>query len=194
MAEPKSNEGRFERRLQDLLAYPRESLDTELKSWLDLSKESDKANLAQAMIAIANHGGGYIIIGFAENGGNWIPSEPRPANLDIYNQDIVNGIVQAYAEPPFHCSVYLQPHPQSGLTYLIIIVPGESKAPIRAKKDGPTHVRQYAYYIRRPGPRSEPPQSAQEWDELIGRCVRASRQDLLKDIRSIRGVCTIHFL
>ena len=186
-AEPKSREENVERRLQDLLAYPRESLGTELKSWLDLSKETDKANLAQAMIALANYGGGYIIIGFAENGGNWIPSEPRPANLDIYNQDIVNGIVQAYAEPPFHCSVYHQQHPQSGLIHPIIIVPGESNAPIRAKKDGPNreHVRQFAYYVRRPGPKSEQPQSAQEWDELIGRCVRASRQDLLEDIRSI---------
>ncbi len=98
MSEPKTRETNIERRLQDLLAYPRESLDTELKSWLDLSKETDKANLAQAMIAISNHGGGYIIIGFAESSGQWIPSEPRPANLDIYNQDIVNGIVQAYAE------------------------------------------------------------------------------------------------
>ncbi len=187
MTESKTGESGIERRLQDLLVYPRESLGTELKSWLDLSNESDKANLAQAMIALANYGGGYIIIGFAENGGKWIPSEPRPTNLDIYNQDIVNGIVQGYAEPPFHCSVYHQQHPQTGLIYPIIIVPGESKAPIRAKKDGPNreHVRQFAYYIRRPGPKSEPPQSAQEWDELIGRCVRASRQDLLEDIRSI---------
>ncbi|MCW3994533.1 MAG: ATP-binding protein [Candidatus Bathyarchaeota archaeon] len=187
MAESKTAEGSIERRLQDLLAYPRESLGTELKGWLDLSKESDKANLAQAMIALANYGGGYIIIGFAEDGGKWIASEHRPENLDIYNQDIINGIVQAYAEPPFHCSVYHLKNPTNDLIYPIIVVPGEIKAPVRAKKDGPNreHVRQFAYYIRRPGPKSEPPQSAQEWDELIGRCVRAAKQDLLDDIRSI---------
>jgi hypothetical protein len=187
MAEPKNEAGSAERRLNDLLAYPREDLGTELKSWLDLSNESNKANLAQAMLALANYGGGYIIIGFAENGGTWIPATPRPANLDMYNQDIVNGIVQGYAEPPFHCSVYHQAHPQTGETYPIIVVPGESKVPIRAKKDGPNkeHVKQFSYYIRRPGPKSETPQSAQEWDELIGRCVRSSKQDLIEDFRRI---------
>ncbi len=186
MAAPKNEAGSAERRLQDLLAYPREDLGTELKSWLDLSNESNKANLAQAMIALANYGGGYIIIGFAEDGGIWIPATPRPTKLDMYNQDIINGIVQAYAEPPFHCSVYHQTHPQTGEAYPIIVVPG-GKVPIRAKKDGPNkeHVKQFSYYIRRPGPKSETPQFAQEWDELIGRCVRESRQELIEDIRHI---------
>jgi hypothetical protein len=49
--------GSVERRLQDILAYPREDLGTELKSWLDLSNESNTANLAQAMLALANYGG-----------------------------------------------------------------------------------------------------------------------------------------
>ena len=139
------------------------------------------------MIALTNYGGGYILIGFSENGGNWIPSEARPEKLHIYNQDIVNGIVQGYAEPPFHCSVYHTIHPKTGLTFPIIIVPGQNRVPIRAKRDGPNreHVRLFSYYIRRPGPKSEVPQSAQEWDELIGRCIRASRQDLLEDIRNI---------
>ena len=47
-----------QRRLQDLLAYPREDLGTELKNWLDLALEENKANLAQAILALANHGGG----------------------------------------------------------------------------------------------------------------------------------------
>lgn len=187
MTEPKSEAGRTERRLQDLLAYPREELGIELKSWLDLTSENDKANLAQALIALANYGGGYILIGFSENGGNWVPSEHRPEKIDIYNQNIINGIVQGYAEPAFHCSVYHTVHPKTGLVYPVVVVPGQNKVPIRAKRDGPNreHVRIFSYYIRRPGPRSEVPQSAQEWDELIGRCIRASRQNLLEEIRSI---------
>jgi hypothetical protein len=187
MVETLSRESNFERRLQDFLLYPRESLSTEIKGWIDPSNENDKANLAQAMIALANSGGGYIIIGFTENGGNWIPSKPRPENLNIFNQDIVNGILQRYAEPPFHCEVYHQKHPQTNEIYPIIIVPGENKVPIRAKRDGPNreHVQQLSYYIRRPGPKSEPPQSGQDWDELIGRCIRASRDELIKNIRGI---------
>ena len=176
-----------ERRLQDLLAYAREGLDRELKSWLDLSSEDDKANLAKAILALANHGGGYILLGFAEVGGNWIPAEPRPSDLNTYTQDLINGIVQSYAEPSFHCEMHHVPHPQSGHLFPIVVVPGDHRVPIRAKRDGPNqkHVRQNTYYIRRPGPKSESPQSGREWDDLISRCVRTAREEILESIRDI---------
>lgn len=176
-----------ERRLQDLLAYAREDLGIELKGWLDLTSEDDKANLAQALLAIANHGGGYVILGFSEKAGNWVPAEPRPADLSSYTQDRVNGIVQGYAEPSFHCDVYHVAHPQSGDLFPIVVVPGGHKVPIRSKRDGPSrqHVLRNTYYIRRPGPASESPQSGREWDDLINRCVRANRDELLDSIRAI---------
>jgi len=164
------NSGNIQRRLQALLAYPREDLDIELKGWLDLSSECDKSILAQAILALANSGGGYVLLGFAEEGGGWIPAEQYPSHLNGYTQDIVNGIVQRYADPPFHCEVYHALHPQSGLLFPIVTVPGGHKVPIRAKRDGPNgeHVRQNTYYIRGLGPTSEPPQFGQEYDELIG--------------------------
>jgi hypothetical protein len=50
-------------RLRELLVYLHEDLDVKLKDWLDPSSEEDKANLAQAILAIANHGGGYVVLG-----------------------------------------------------------------------------------------------------------------------------------
>lgn len=57
--------------------------------------------------------------------------------------------------------------------------------PIRCKRDGPNqaHVRMNSYYIRRPGPKSEPPQSGAEWNRLIGRCVRENKEDLMNMLR-----------
>ena len=187
LTENRQRMNNVERRLQDLLAYPREDLDKELKSWLNLSQEDDKANIAKAILALANHGGGYILIGFVKEEGNWVPAEPRPSSLNGYTQDIVNGIVQRYADPPFHCRVYSQSHPKTAQLFPIITVPGNHKVPIRAKRDGPNreHVQMNAYYIRRPGPKSEPPQSGREWDDLINRCIRAAREDLLENIRDL---------
>ena len=175
------------RRLQGLLTYPHEELDTELKNWLDLSEEDHKANLAQAILALANHGGGFILLGFKKTDGTWAPAVPRPSDLEAYSQDSVNSIVYSYAEPPFHCDVYPVPHPETGLLYPIVVVPGEHRVPIRSKREGPNgvHVRNNTYYIRRPGPKSESPQSGREWDELIGRCVTAARDDLLERFRGI---------
>jgi hypothetical protein len=72
----------------------------------------------------------------------------------------------------------------------IIEVPDDHQVPIRARRDGPAnkHVRQYTYYTRRPGPSSEAIQSAAEWDELLERCLRARREDLLEELRRIMRI------
>jgi hypothetical protein len=179
--------GSVSRRLQDLLAFPREDLDKELKGWLNLFQEEDKANLAQAILALANHGGGYILIGFTRSDGAWAPDGNRPSNMNGYTQDLVNGIVESYADPCFHCDVYHVAHPSDGNVFPIIIVPDNHKVPVRAKRDGPNHkhVRSNAYYIRRPGPKSEMPQSAEEWSNLINNCIRNAREDILDNIREL---------
>jgi hypothetical protein len=43
----------------------------------------------------------------------------------------------------------------------------------------------HAIYIRRPGPKSEIPQSAQEWDDLLARCLAARRDELLARVRDL---------
>lgn len=176
------------RQLEGLIAYPREGLDVELKGWLDLDDGEHQADLAKAILAIANSGGGHVLIGFVEDGGTWAPDAGnRPGNLDAYSQDRLNGIISNYAEPSFHCELHHVPEPENGDAFPVIVVPGGHRVPIRSRRDGPNqrHVRINTYYIRRLGPASEPPQTGREWDELIGRCVRAAREQLLEDVRTI---------
>jgi hypothetical protein len=196
---PTNDQSSIKNRLQDLLGYPREELDIELKGWLDLEDAAHKADLAKALIALANHGGGYVLIGFRESNGSWEPAAPRPKLLDAYDQDAVNGIVASSAEPAFHCDVHCLPHPTIGDVFPIIVVPG-GRVPIRSKRAGPDdashkprHLTINTYYVRRPGPKSESPQTGQEWDQLISRCVRANREELLRTIVEVLGVNpTIH--
>ena len=54
MSDPNLN-----RRLNDLILAPSEDLDVEVKGWLDLSTGEHKATLAKALLALANHGGGF---------------------------------------------------------------------------------------------------------------------------------------
>ncbi len=49
--------------LRLLLHIPSESLSVEYKSWLDLGETRNKAILAKAAIALANEGGGIIVLG-----------------------------------------------------------------------------------------------------------------------------------
>ena len=175
-----------ERELKKLIEYPRESEEIEIKSWLDLNNNKDKANLAKAMIAISNYGGGFIIIGLEEGDNNFIPKEtPGQEIFKLYNNDRLNGIVEKYADPSFHIECRFVEKESN--TYPVIVIPGNQKVPIRTVRDGPeqAHIKKDSYYIRRPGPKSEEPQSGKEWSELIRKCTLADKERLVEQIREI---------
>lgn len=89
------------------LSAPREDLDEEAKGWLDLINSNEhKVTLAKVLLALANHGGGFVLIGSNEANTGLVPAPGQLATLDAYTQDQANGIVQSYAEPLFHCAVH----------------------------------------------------------------------------------------
>ena len=163
--------------LDGLVLRPEETLEVEYKDWLDLSTKPHKAKLAKELIALANHGGGHVVLGF--NDATMAPTT-RPAQCPSITADTINGIVAAYADPPFHCRV------AEVRRHVIISVPAGAKVPIRSKK-GSEHDEILAdrYYIRRPGPNSEPPRSGLEWDELLRRCIANRDKELEIMVRRI---------
>jgi hypothetical protein len=174
-------------RLGDLLVVPREDLDCEIKSWLNLADcGDDKATFAKAVIALANHGGGFIIFGLVETETGFVEAEGRPATLDRYSQDLLNGIVHNYCDPALHCAVQLVVAP-SGALHPVVAVPGGHRVPVRAKRAGPNGntVLNNAIYVRKPGPRSEIPMSAQDWDALLARCLLNRRDEMFDQIRDL---------
>jgi predicted HTH transcriptional regulator len=74
-----------ETELRLLLEAPSESLPIEYKSWLDLSNTQGRAILAKAAIAIANEGGGIIVLGMREDtqAGSELRSSARPQHLVV---------------------------------------------------------------------------------------------------------------
>jgi hypothetical protein len=172
--------------LEALVASPREDLGVEIKSWLDLTNKDDCATLAKSIIALANHGGGFIVIGMRETeAGRFEEAPGRPLTLSGYKQDVVAGIAASYAEPAIQVGVY-QIDGRAGV-FPVVQVPGGHRTPIQAKKGSPDQKTLLVgrVYIRRPKPESAEPQNAAEWRELIDRCVRAGRDDLLDAIRGI---------
>ena len=170
--------------LQPLITEPREDLAYEYKDWLDLTSKEHKATLAKAAIALANHGGGYIVLGFAEQGQTF-ESRPRPEGIPEITQDSVNAAIRRYADPEFHCEVYDVPHPSTGVSHTIVAVPSTLTVPVMSRRDYQGEIAQNSCYIRKPGPRSEQPQTAEEWRTLLNRCVRSNRDEMLEAIRSI---------
>lgn len=173
------------RRSLDLLAKnPREDLDVELKDWLDLTQREHQADLAKAMLALANHGGGYMLVGYDDTMKS--PTAAQEEISSLYDQDRINGILRRYADPQVHVDL-TQAEDVDGNLHPVIVVPGGHAVPIRCQRGGPdgAHVRQNAIYIRRPGPESNEPQTAAEWASLMRRCVLADKDALLEQVRSI---------
>lgn len=126
------------RTIDELLTFvveAREDLDAEYKGWLNLNEVKHKAVLAKAAIAIANHGGGYIIIGMRDKREQLI-SESRPDEIPAITQDTVNAAIQRFATPEFHCEVYAVRHPETLADHSVIVVPGGMTEPVMSKRDG----------------------------------------------------------
>ena len=170
--------------LRTLITEPREDLAYEYKDWLNLTSKEHKATLAKAAIALANHGGGYIVIGFAEQG-QTLESRTCPEGFPEITQDSVNAVIRRYADPEFHCEVYNVPHPDTGVSHTVVSVPSTLTVPVMSRRDYQGEIAQNSCYIRKPGPRSEQPQTAEEWRTLINRCVRTNQDEMLEAIRSI---------
>jgi len=172
--------------LEALVANPREDLHIEIKSWLNLTDKADASKLARAVIALANHGGGFLILGLTEKSdGSFVASDGTPDDLSGYVQDVVARVVTSYSEPTFQVHVHHVDSPFGRLP--VVRVPGGHRVPIQAKKGSPDQKTLIVgkVYVRLPTPESAEPRTAAEWRELFDRCIRAGRDDLLDAIRGI---------
>jgi hypothetical protein len=164
-----------------------ETMTVEHKGWLDLESSHARANLAKAAIALANEGGGIIVLGTrSENSkGGPLLSVDRPAEIGRYTVDIINNSISKYSDPEFHCELAFASHPSTKIEHAFVIVPGGMSIPVMSCRgsDGVIHARRC--YVRKPGPRSEEPYTSEEWRAVFERCLHARRETMLDAIRAI---------
>jgi hypothetical protein len=58
----------IEDQIQSLVNQPSEKLNVELKPWTDLSSKKGQSVIAKASLALRNQNGGFLLIGFDDNG------------------------------------------------------------------------------------------------------------------------------
>jgi hypothetical protein len=168
-----------------LLVEPNETLSAEYKSWLNLSVTQGQGVLAKAAIALANHGGGIIVLGMREQEAGPLKSVARPSEIGRYTQDDVNQAINRFAEPEFHCDLSFATGPGTTVEHAFVSVPGNIAVPVMSTRDCTGVIAARRCYIRKPGPRSEEPLDAREWRALLDRCVVAGRENMLDAIRAI---------
>jgi hypothetical protein len=175
--------------LEQLLAEPNETLSAEYKSWLNLREMGDRARLAKAAIALANHGGGVIVLGMRAQSGGPLESVKRPSEVTRYTLDEVNHAINRFAEPEIHCDLSFAMHPTTAVEHAFVQVPGGMTVPVFSSRAHEKIIAQRVCYIRKPGPKSEEPFDATEWGALMERCLRARRDDRRADmLDAIRNI------
>jgi len=178
--------------LQDLITTPTEREELELKSWMDVTENVNKAKLARHIAAIANHGGGHIVFGFNDDGTR---CEPHACARTAYAQDNFAAIIKKYLRPKFQCTVHFEE--KDGVLHPILWIPSHGISPIIAETNGPEvkgkpeGVVSGQIYIRSPQPESVSIGETDLWDKLINRCVLARRDELLSQFSSILSVANI---
>jgi hypothetical protein len=180
--------------LQDLVDNPKETLEVEAKAHLDLVNDKvHRARLARHLCALANHGGGYLVVGFDDD----LKEQGAPPDVeDLYHRDKVSNVVGTYLQPPFLCDVAFVKS-ASGVVHPVIRVPSHGIAPVAAKIDGPMvggkpeGVQSGRIYIRKVtpnGPSSEPITLPEDWPPLIRRCTLADKEGLYTALRDVLEV------
>lgn len=165
------------------LGFPTEDLDVEFKRSLPLTDNVGKAKLAKEICALANHGGGWIILGRNDDGSY---PDALPDEIINVDQDHINQIAAAYLQPAPHCSVSFQQPSGIRFSVPVIWVPPCGTSPVCGKKNGPSDDRgrtqgivKGVHYIRKAGPVSAPIDSPDEWQDVIRRCVLSDKTSLL---------------
>ena len=178
-----------EDRISTLVNRPSESLNVELKTWLDPRSDEGKAKLIKAIFAIRNRNGGYIVIGF-----NDTTRLPDPCTFDeevaaVFHPDIVIGLVSKYAAIPFEVSVAMRQRDEKW--YPVIVIPEGARIPAIVKSDllgdgGKKLLLKGEVYfrtLRSNGTPSSAILSAADWPDLLEICFENREADIGRFLR-----------
>lgn len=179
-------------RINALLAAPSESLNVEIKRWIDPTSLEGAAKIAKAALALRNRNGGYLIVGLDD--ATLLPAdEGRPLNLHAaFHVDVLQAIVTKYAAIPFEVGIGFAI--RDGQEFPVIGVPEGSTVPLACRADlevnGVALLRQNAVYFRTLQANGTPSSSAikwSDWRELVDICFENREADIGRFLRRHLG-------
>jgi hypothetical protein len=137
-------------RIQALVDNPAETLNIELKNWIDPTTVEGQSKIVRAALALRNRDGGELVIGFHDKtrlpDTNNIPEDVRKT----FHPDAIQGLISKYASEVFEVAIgYGERQNQ---LYPVIIVPPGVKTVVAAKADlrisGKSAIKLGAVYFR----------------------------------------------
>lgn len=118
--------------IQDLINRPTESLSIELKGWINPNTPEGKDKIIRAAIAMRNHGGGHVLIGFHNDTGEPY-TDNVPSNVRrLFHQDKIQGMVSKYSSELFEVKVHFPI--RDGIEFPVIEIEPGVKTPVATRR------------------------------------------------------------
>jgi len=120
-------------RIQELIDRPSESLAVEIKTWINPDKPEGQAKIVRAALALRNHGGGYLVIGFDDSTLKPSPIEVGWDVHDMFHVDKIQGLISRFASEPFEVAVGFGKRDDQ--YFPVLVIPAGIRTPVVAKSD-----------------------------------------------------------
>jgi predicted HTH transcriptional regulator len=115
--------------IDGLVGNPSESLNVELKRWIDPTKVHGEEKVAKGVLALRNRNGGYFVVGFDNDTLNPDNLNEPPNPKILFHVDVIQAIVSRYASEAFEIEVSWGE--REGKEYPVIIVPPGLRHPLQ---------------------------------------------------------------
>ena len=176
-------------RIDDLVSRPSESLNVEIKRWVDPDEPEGIAKIVKAAFAIRNRNGGFLLFGFEDK--TWMPDTGAPADVRaIFTLDKIQGIISRYASEMFEVKVGFGS--RNGQEHPCIVIPEGVRTPVAAKRDlkdvaqSRVLIREGEVYFRTLASNGTPSTSAArpgDWTEIVEICFENREADVGRFLR-----------
>jgi hypothetical protein len=171
-----------------LVGNPSESLNVELKRWIDPTQPAGVEKIVKGALALRNRNGGFFVVGFDDKTlAPDVANEPQNAK-QLFHVDVIQGIISKYASDPFEIEVAWAD--RDGRQYPIIVVPSGVKVPVAAKRDlmdgSRTAIRVGAVYFRSLASNGTPSTTEakpSDWADIVEICFDNREADVGRFIR-----------
>ena len=171
--------------LRDKLEYPTEAKDTDYKAAVKFDEKTDfAAKLVKHILAFANSGVGYIVIGYEEQPDRSLAPDPNITDEIAASYEVTRLCqhVEKYLVGQDRIEIKIHKQESSDVKYPIISIARFPEYPFVCTKGyvspttGEAILESGQIYIRTEGARTLTVKSPSEWRQLVKECIKARQE------------------
>jgi hypothetical protein len=184
-------------KLRLIIEIAGEGKDIEFKGWIKSDSPEGRAKIVRGCIALRNAGGGFFIIGLADDGdpaaeviAEGMSVTPKPTDIrSTYSEDDLQSLVSDFAHEPFPIQVFYLPPDLHEC--VVIQIPGDLQTVVSTRRelkglDGKILVRANAVYyrtLRSNGTYSTSEANYKDFAEIQNECWKNREWDIAQFVR-----------